>query len=427
MMLVIRNGKIIDPVAGVEKVGTIILNRGKVIDPANAADTAIIKEIDAKGMWVVPGLIDMRAHLGEPGFEDRETFDSGLKAAARGGFTTVALNPATDPVCDSRPVAELIVKRAAEVGGPAVVPTGTLTQKMKGEKPSHMGELKEIGCPLVGDVDYALDNGEVMRCAMEYAGNFDLRVVSFPLDRNLHGKGLLREGLASTRLGMPATPALAEAAPMMRDLMLASYTGCPVHFARLSSRDAVDWLKVFRSRQTVDATADVTPTHLFFCDEDLNTYDSALNILPSLGNRDDMRTLRRAVRDGIIDVVCSDHLPRNAVDKEVEFDQAEPGSIGLETAVAAMTTLVSAEMLSPSRMVEAMSVNPARILGLEGRGTLQPGSIADVTIIDPEMEWTVERSDFASMAKISPFEGKNLTGKVVMTIAQGKVVYDGRD
>ena len=426
MMIVLRNGRIIDPARGVDRVGDLILDKGRIVSDAESANTVNIKVADCTGMWVMPGFIDLRAHLGEPGLEDRDTMETSLASAARGGYTVVAGHPGTEPCCDNRATCQYLRQRGQEVGGPLVLPTGALTRGMKGERLSDLGEMAESGVTMAGDTDFCVADASTMRHAMEYSLHFGLRIQSFPVDKSLWGGALLREGFSGTRLGLPGMPGMTETAPLMRDLMLAATTGAPLHVARISGKESLEWLKIFKSRYDVDVTVDVTPYHLYFCDEDLETYRSSLHFRPPLGSREDLRALRRALRDGVIDAVASDHMPRNLVDKMVELDQSAPGCVGFETTAAALSTLVAADMLSPTRMTEALSTSPARILGLKDRGSLAPGFVADVTVMDPAAVWTVDAQQFATRSTVTPFAGREFTGRVVMTIAQGKVLHDQR-
>ncbi len=426
MMIAIMNGTVVDPATGMQEKRDVLIWRGRIITPEEAPDTSVIRTIDAEGLLVMPGFVDLRAHLGEPGLEDRETMETALAAAARGGFCTVCASPATDPICDSRAVAEFVHNRAQQAAQVEVIPFGALSAGMKGERLADIGDMAQAGCRLVGDTDFAVASGELMRRAMEYSLSFGVRIVTFPLDRSLWGRGILREGVMSTRLGLPGTPSLAESSPLFRDLSLAAYTGARLHVARLSSKDGLDTIKHCRSRLGADATADTTPFHLMFCDEDLSGFDTMYKFLPPLGSADDMKALRRAVRDGLIDAVASDHMPRNLIDKELELDMAEPGAISLETAAAALLTLAADGWFDYMKVAQVLSTNPANILGLEGRGTLAAGAIGDVVVVDPNEEWVPVRDWFASKSKESPFAGKTLRGRVVLTVAKGRIVYDGR-
>ncbi len=425
MMIVIRNGRVIDPATGEDKVRDLGIYKSKIISLDEAPNTAVFKTIDATGMIVMPGFIDLRAFLGEPGFEDRETFKTALAAAAKGGFTTVVASPDTDPACDNAAVCEFIKEKTKGLNAPMVLPSGAVSVGLKGEKLAPLGELAQAGCRLVGDMDFALKDGSLVRRAMEYGSHFGLRYVTYPLDKELWGKGVIREGFMSTKLGLPGTPPVAESAPLVRDLMLAAYTNTPIHVARINSREALEWMRAMKTRYAnLDVTCDVTTFHLFFCDEDLADYSTSLKFLPPLGSKEGMKALRRALRDGIIDVVVSAHRPRNLIDKMVELDEALPGTVGFETTASALFTLAAQEQLTYPRIAEALSRNPARILGLTDRGTLKAGSVADVTIIDPNRKHKINSSELLSMSKVTPFDGRELTGKVVATIAEGREIYN---
>ncbi len=425
--ILLRGGRVIDPARNLDVSADLLLQDGKVarLEPSLVGAIDAKKEgarvVDVKGMWVVPGLVDMHTHLREPGQEYKENVATGTAAAAAGGFTAVCAMPNTVPPNDSRAVTELIVRRAQEVGVVRVYPIGCITQGQKGESLAEMGELKEAGCVAVSDDGRSVMNSEVMRRALEYARGFGLLVIQHAEDVNLAANGPAHEGAASTRIGLRSQPAAAESAMVARDLELVALTGAPYHVAHVSCAETVRLVREAK-RRGLPVTCEVTPHHLTLTDEACAGYDTSTRVNPPLRSEADVAAVREALADGTIDAVATDHAPHSSVEKDVEFEQAASGMIGLETALPLCLELIAKNTISPMALFARMSSTPAKILGLPG-GTLAPGSVADVTVVDPQATWTCDASRFRSRSRNSPFIGRTMRGRAMLTIVGGKIVF----
>jgi dihydroorotase len=426
MKLVLRGGRVIDPRRGLDAEADVLLADGVVAGIGAGVAQGLgrdVQVIDARGRWVVPGLIDLHAHLREPGQEYKEDVATGTRAAASGGFTAVCAMPNTTPPNDNRAVTELIVERARKVGVVRVYPIGAITKGLAGESLAEMGELKEAGCVAVSDDGKPVMNAELMRRAMEYARTFGLPIIQHCEDLSLSAGGAMNEGPVATRAGIRAQPTSAESAMVARDLELCALTGARYHVAHVSSADSVRLIAAAKKRG-LPVSCEVTPHHLTLTDEACARYDTNAKCNPPLRGAADVEALRAALADGTIDAVATDHAPHSPVEKEVEFEQAAFGMIGLETAVPLVLELVRAGQLSAAAFVTRLSAAPATLFGLPG-GTLADGAPADVTIIDPEAEWTVEPAQLRSRSHNTPFAGRPLRGRAVMTIVGGAIVYPG--
>src|SRR5450432_4379974 len=426
MDICLRGGRVIDPARGMDADADVILKDGVVAKVgAGLAGGASggVRIVDARGCWVVPGLIDLHTHLREPGQEYKEDIATGTRAAAAGGFTAVCAMPNTTPPTDNRAVSERRVRRAAEVGGVRVYPVGAISKGLKGESLAEMGELRDAGCVAVSDDGHSVMNAELMRRAMEYARTFGLTIVQHCEDMTLSAGGAMNEGLVSTRAGIRAQPAAAESTMVARDIELCALTGARYHVAHISSAESVRLVREAK-RRGLPVTCEVTPHHLTLTDEACANYDTHAKCNPPLRAQSDVDALRAALVEGTIDAVATDHAPHSAVEKEVEFEQAAFGMIGLETAVPLVLELVRAGRLSPSDFVTRLSVSPARIFGLPG-GSLADGSVADITVVDPDAAWTCESQALRSRSHNSPFFGRPLRGRAALTIVGGCIVYSG--
>ncbi len=426
MDLCLRGGRVIDPRRGFDAEADVLLKDGAVgrIGPGIAAGVdAGVRVVDVRGKWVVPGLVDLHTHLREPGQEYKEDIATGTRAAAAGGFTSVCAMPNTTPPNDTRAVTELIVRRAREAGTVRVYPIGAITKGLGGEALAEMGELKEAGCVAVSDDGRPVMNAELMRRAMEYARTFGLPIVQHCEDLTLSAGGAMNEGPVATRAGIRAQPASAESAMVARDLELCALTGARYHVAHVSSADSVRLIREAK-RRGLPVSCEVTPHHLTLTDEACAHYDTHAKCNPPLRGAADVEALRAALADGTIDAVATDHAPHSPVEKEVEFEQAAFGIIGLETAVPLLLELVRAGTLTPSTFVERLSAAPAALFGLPG-GSLAAGAPADVTVIDPEAAWTCEPAALRSRSRNTPFAGRGLRGKAVLTVVGGAIVYSG--
>jgi dihydroorotase len=430
--LLIRGGHVIDPSTRFDGEVDLLIDAGKIVyrgsDAAEvarkqdeAALQAPIEVIEAHGFLVVPGLIDIHTHLRDPGYEYKESIETGSAAAAAGGFTSIACMANTNPVNDHAAVTEYILDKARAIGLVQVFPIGAVSVGLAGERLAEIGELKQAGVVGVSDDGKPVMNSQLMRHALEYAGMFGLPVISHCEDVHLAAHGVMHEGRVSTELGLRGIPAQAEDIMVARDLALAELTGARLHIAHLSTAGAVRMVQEARGRG-VRVTAEVTPHHLFLTDEVVRGYDPNTKMYPPLRTAVDVAALRQALKDGTVDAIATDHAPHDLADKEVEFDQAPVGIIGLETSLPLVLRLVDEGVLSLAEAIAKLSCGPAQVLGLP-KGTLQVGADADVTLIDTHTEYTVDRREFRSKSRNSPFHGWTFRGRAVMTICAGIVVY----
>lgn len=422
MKLLVKHGTLVDPLAGTLTESDLLIENGIIKETGRDINAPGAETVDARGKLVTPGLIDMHVHLREPGYEARETVESGCRAAVRGGFTAVACMPNTNPVADNRTVISYILDKAREAGLARVYPVGALTRGSNGEELSEMGDMKEAGAVAMSDDGRPVVKTGVMRRAMQYAGMLGLPVISHCEDLDLAAGGVMNESYTSTRLGLRGIPAAAEEIMVARDLLLAELTGCRLHIAHVSTAGSVRLIREAKSRG-VPVTAEVTPHHFTLTDLAVEGYSTATKVNPPLRGEADVAAIREAIADGTIDVIATDHAPHTTEDKDVEYDRAPFGIVGLETAVGLVwTELVGKGVISPARAVAMMTVRPAEILGLDIR-TLAPGSVADISVIDPALEERVDPDTFFSKGRNTPFTGRLLKGLPVMTIVGGKVVY----
>lgn len=377
--------------------------------------------LDVRGLWVAPGFIDLHTHLREPGQEYKEDILTGTRAAVAGGFASVCAMPNTVPPNDCRAVTELIVARARAAASARVYPIGAVTKGQKGEELAEIAEMKDAGIVAISDDGRPVMNAELLRRAMEYARTFGLPVIQHCEDLALSQGGAMNEGVVSTRAGIRAQPAAAESSMVARDLEICALTGARYHVAHVSTAESVALVRAAKARG-LPVTCEVTPHHLTLTDEACAGYDTHAKCNPPLRTAADQAALRAGIADGTIDAIATDHAPHSPIEKDVEFEQAAFGMIGLETAVALSLELVRAGVISPSRWVAALSTRPAAILGLPG-GTLAPGSVADVTVVDPEAPWTVDPAALRSRSRNTPFGGRAARGRAMLTIVGGNVAY----
>jgi dihydroorotase len=419
---------VIDPASGVDGIRTVVIRGGVVAEVAERVERPRdARALDARGLWVTPGFIDLHVHLREPGQEYKETVATGAAAAVAGGFTAVCAMPNTKPVNDCAAVTGFVRARAAEAGLARVYPVGCISRGSKGEELAEYGELKESGCVALSDDGKPVSSAALMRRALEYARAFGLPLTVHEEDLSLVGKGVMHEGAASTRLGLTGIPGQAEDVMVLRDLALAELTGGRLHIAHLSTRGAVRAVREARRRGLL-VTAEVTPHHLALTDEDLaaSGYSTDFKMSPPLRAQADVEACREGLVDGTIDAIATDHAPHSLVEKDVEFDVAANGIVGLETALGVCLGLVRQGVLSERRLVEALTVGPARAFGLPG-GRLKAGDPADLAIVDPAARWRVEPAALRSMSKNSPWKGKELIGRCTHTIVGGRIVHgEGR-
>jgi len=423
MQLILRQGRVVDPSQKLNKVMDVGVDEGRVVETAPKIRKKGRKEIDARGLLIFPGFIDMHVHLREPGREDAETIESGTNAAARGGFTAVACMPNTQPVNDSEAVTSFILERAREVSKITVYPVGAITKGSQGKTLAEIGEMHRVGIVAISDDGHGVQDAQVMRRAMEYSRVFDLPVIDHCEDKDLAAGGVMNEGYYSTRLGLRGINPAAEEVQVVRDSILARQTGAHLHIAHLSTRRSLETVVRARREDKVSMTCEVTPHHLLLTEANVSSYDTNTKMNPPLRTQDDVDALVQGLTSGDVDAIATDHAPHNINDKMLEFDRASFGIVGLETAVSLIyDRFVRTGILSLERMVQLYSSGPARILKLE-RGTLAKGSWADVTVLDPELNYEVRSAEFCSRSRNTPFDGWKLRGAPVLTIVKGRVVW----
>lgn len=421
--LFIKNGRVIDPASGNDGKLNVLVRDGKVADVTTSKETPEdARVIDAKGCIVAPGFIDMHVHLRDPGFEYKEDIESGTAAAAAGGVTSVLCMPNTDPVNDCASVTEYILERAYRAGSVNVYPAGSITRGLKGEALADIGDMAEAGVKAVTDDGRPVMDAGVMRRAMEYALAFGLPVISHSEDLSIAASGVMNEGAVSVELGLRGIPAAAEESMVARDIMLSELAGARLHIAHVSTAGSVELIREAK-KKGVRVTAEVTPHHLTLTEDAVSDYDPNTKVNPPLRTEMDRRAVIKALADGTIDAIATDHAPHNIIDKEAGFEEAAFGLIGLETMLPLTLALVNDRKITMKRMVEALTQAPARILGLAGKGTLAAGSDADITIFDPDETWTIQPSKFKSKSRNTPFGGLRVRGRVKHTIIGGEVVY----
>jgi dihydroorotase len=428
--LLIKGGRVLDPANGVDMTGDLLVEDGVIKAVGTNIDAADAKVIDAKGLVVAPGFVDLHTHLRDPGFEYKETVETGTRAAARGGFTTVCAMPNTEPAMDNRGTVDYVMQRATEEGTVRVLPIGAVTKGRAGKLLAEFGELADAGCIGFSDDGNPVADASIMRHALEYASAFDLPVIDHCEDPQLAG-GVMHEGWVSTRLGLKGIPSASEENMVSRDISLARQTGAHVHIAHLSTAGAVELVRSAKA-EGVRVTAEVTPHHLALNHEAVMrnhggerlAYDTNAKMYPPLRAAEDVSACIEGLIDGTIDAIATDHAPHAVQEKLCEFDLAANGIVGLETA---LSLSLSAPGLTLERVVEALTIGPARALGLERRvpgiGSLSEGAPADIVVFDPKREWTVEPAEFASKGKNTPVGGQRLWGVIVATIYAGEVVH----
>ena len=417
----IRGGRVIDPASGRDEIADIFVADGKFA-AAPAPDAA---EIDARGLVVCPGLIDMHVHLREPGHGAKETIATGTRAAAAGGFTSVVAMPNTNPVADHPGIIAWMEERAAEVGVVNVFPTGAITVGSQGEQLAPIGAMAAAGIVAVTDDGRCVQSHEVMRRAAEYAGMFNLPVLDHCQDASLAGsEAVMHEGFWSTLLGLPGWPRMAEEIIVARDAMLSAATGTKIHCQHLSSAGSVRLLREAKA-QGIALSGEVCPHHIALTDEALQGYDTSFKMNPPLREQSDIDALLGGIADGTIEILATDHAPHAIYEKEVEFAAAPFGIVGLETAVGIFCEVLlhRHKVVDLPRLVAMLTVNPARLLALD-RGTLATGAAGDVTILDPDREWVVDKELFASKGRNTPFHGWKVRGRAVRTIVGGRTVWE---
>lgn len=423
--ILLQHGRVIDPANGIDAVLDLLVRDGRIVSllPSDSADVPSSEAVrhDLRGKWVVPGLIDMHVHLREPGQEHKETIETGCRAAAAGGFTAVACMPNTRPVNDNQAVTALILAKAAAAGLARVYPVGAISNGSNGEALAEFGEMRQAGVVAVSDDGLPVTNSQLMRRALEYASNHDLLVISHAEEPSLSHNGAMNHGALATRLGLRGILNAAEEIMVYRDLALAGFTGQPIHIAHVSTAESVSLIRRAK-KQGIAVTAETAPHYFTLTEDAVDNYNTRAKMNPPLRTQADVDAIREGLADGTLDAIATDHAPHACLDKDVEFDLAANGIIGLETAIPLSLALVREGLISPVRFVELLSANPARILKVSG-GTLSVGAEADITVIDPEHHFVFTEESIRSKSTNSPFVGWELQGKAILTLLSGQVTY----
>jgi dihydroorotase len=440
LFLLIHGGRMVDPGRGIDRVGDLLIAEGKIVQagdtivdsPAFSAILSKAENLDARGLVVCPGFIDLHCHLREPGFEDKETIATGTKAAAIGGFTTVCCMANTEPPLDTPAAVEWVKERVRQDGLVAVLPIGCVTKGRKGEELTDMAGLAEAGVLAFSDDGDPVTSSQVMRRAMSYSRELGLPVVDHCEDRALSGGGIMNEGRISAEAGFAGIPAVAEEVMVARDLILAKLTGARVHIAHVSTRGSVQLIRRARE-EGISVTAEVTPHHLTLTEERIvgqspgKPFDTNAKVNPPLRTKEDVDALIEGLEDGVIDAIATDHAPHTMADKNCGLELAAFGISGFETAFGCLMSLVHQGEISLTRLLSKVTCEPARVIGRNGElGTLKAGAPANITLLDLDREWIVNSRHFASKGKNTPYDGYKFKGKVMATIADGRIVYTER-
>ncbi|MCK5580096.1 MAG: dihydroorotase [Candidatus Omnitrophica bacterium] len=426
MSLLIKNAIIVNADGEAKGSKDILLEKGVIARIASSIPSENFKVVDVEGKKVLPGLVDLHAHFREPGREDKETIETGSRAAAKGGFTTVMCMPNTSPVIDNAMMVDAIFQKVRRAGLINVIPIGAITKGQQDQELVDMFEMKKAGCLALSDDGKSVNSSQMMRLAFEYAKMVDILLIEHCQDPDLSAGGVMNEGYHSTLLGMKGDPGLSEIVIVARDIELAKYLDTRVHLAHISLKRSVELIRQAKA-QGVKVTAEVCPHHFSLTEEIVKSFDPNAKVNPPLRTQEDVDAVKKGLKDGTLDCIATDHAPHTQEDKEVGFGDAPFGMIGLETAFGlGVSELVDKKVLSLPQLVEKMSAAPAKIVGLEAKGVVAEGFDADLVVVDVEREWEVKAEDFVSKSKNSPFIGKALKGCVEKTICGGKIVYESK-
>ncbi|MBP7793024.1 MAG: dihydroorotase [Candidatus Goldbacteria bacterium] len=423
--MLIKNGLVVDPANKVEEKMDVLVSNGKIEKVAKNVSTDDAKIIDATGFVVMPGFIDMHVHFREPGYEYKETIQSGSDAAVKGGYTTVCCMPNTLPPIDNQAMVEFINLKSKQVGLIDVLPIGTITKERKGEELAPVGELFKAGAVAISDDGSCIENSEIIRRALEYCKMFNIPVIEHCEDVNLSADGLINEGYYSTLLGLKGIPKAAEEVIVARDILIAREVSGKLHIAHISTEGSIELLS-WAKKQGINVTAEVTPHHFTLDESMLVNYDTNYKMKPPLRTKEDVKAIKKALKNDVIDVIATDHAPHAELDKDVEFSVASFGIIGLETAFPLIITeLVSKDVLTLAQAVSKITINPAKILNLK-KGTLSIGTEADITIADINKEIEITTDFFGSRSSNSPFIGQKMKGEIKIVIKNGRIIYENK-
>ncbi len=418
----IRGGLIFDPANNTEVTGDLHIIDGRIAGVYPGGSPEHDGEIiDAAGLWVLPGLIDLHVHLRDPGLEYKEDLSSGGRAAAAGGVTTLACMANTDPVNDNPSVTNYIREKAQRVSPVRILPVGAVTKGQKGKELAEIGLMKEAGIVAISDDGQPIEDSAILRRALEYAATFGLPVISHCQDKNLCASGVMNEGTLSSRLGLPGLPAVSEDVMVSRDVLISLYTGVPIHITHVSTQGGIEIIKQAKA-QGVRVTCDVTPHHLLLTEERVRSYDTNAKMYPPLRGEPDRRALIEGLRDSVIDCIATDHAPHARDEKDLDFDLAPFGIIGLQTLLPGIMKIHLEQGIGFMKLLACVTMNPARILGIDG-GDLSVGSRADIILVDPRARWCFTEEVIESKSKNSPFIGEEFTGRVVRTLVAGETVF----
>ena len=418
----LRGGRVLDPASGRDRRGDVLIEDGRILAVEDAIESAgDAEQVDAQGLWVAPGFVDLHAHLREPGEEYKEDIASGGRAAAAGGFTTVCCMANTNPVNDDPSVTDYILDRARKDSPVRVLPVAAATKGLAGEVMTEMALLVAAGAVAFSDDGKTIMDSGMQRRVLEYSRLVEKPVMVHAEDSTLVRDGVVNEGAVSTRLGLPGNPAVAEIVHVARDLLLAELTGAHLHVAHVSTAGAVAHLREARARG-IHVTAEVAPHHLTLTDEATLGYDPNTKMAPPLRGKDDVAACIEGLADGTLDAIATDHAPHAVHEKEVEFTAAPPGVLGFETAFAVVLELVRRGQLTPLQLIASLTWNPGRVLGL-ALGRLERGATADVVLLDPSQRWVYDPAQGFSKSRNSPWAGRELEGRVLATWASGRLVY----
>jgi len=419
--ILIKGGRVISPAQQLDDTCDVLIEKGKIAAIGKDLDAQGSEIIDADGKIVVPGLVDIHVHLRDPGLEYKEDIASGTLSAVTGGFTSIACMPNTKPVNDNQSVTKYILNKVKEEGHCRVFPIASISKGLQGESMTEMGELKGLGVYGVSDDGKPVSNAQLMRRAMEYAKPFGITIVTHAEDLELVGSGVMNEGPVSTELGLKGIPWVAEDAATAREIMLAEFTGAHLHVAHVSTKGSIDLVRQAKKRG-VNVTCEATPHHFTLTDEAVRGYNTNAKMNPPLRSAEDREAVRQGIADGTVDAIATDHAPHHIDEKNVEFNIAMNGIVGLETALPLSLQLVEDGLIDLPKAVALLTCGPAAALGIPA-GQLEEGGVADVTVIDPELEWTVDAQKLVSKSKNTPFDGWKMKGVALCTIVGGKIAY----